>query len=790
MFKHFLINTYRQFFTDRFYMIIKITGLAIGVAVSLLVMLYVMNELSFDNFNERKDEIFNVVVEEHRGDVVENTAVATAGIGPSLLEEFPEIENMTRFSTPVEGYFLVGDQSKTIQNVVFADSSVFDIFTFPIIQGNPKFALNEPFTIVLTKSTAFQLFGDEDALGKTLRYNGSQSFKVTAIAEDPPKNSSLQFGALLSFSSLYKMDGYFLDWDGGWSYYTFVTIAESTNHEKFAAKLPAFLEKHINYKYRNFGVELSLHFDPLKNVHLRSSAPGSFETGGDSKKIFIFSAVALFVLLIACINFMNMSTARFAGRTKEVGVRKVLGADRKNLIFQFLGESLAVSFVAVLLAILLAGLFLPDFSEIIGSGLSFFDASLVKLFVILFSMVVVVGILAGSYPAFFMSSFNPIKVIKGNLLSVNKGKGFRNILVVFQFMMATILIIATLTVFRQLNFINHKPLGYQKENVVVLSLQGEASKTSYKILKSELKTLPFVVSAGASSDIPVWGFTSNGYTPEGVDKPIMFHALDVDEDFLKTLDIKVVSGRNFETESQADEKAFLINQKLADHLGWTNPLGKTIFRDGGHKIIGVVGDFHFAQLHQEIEPLLITRQPYGGFNFLSIKISTQNYPEAISEIEKTWVKLFPSEPFIYNFLDQSIRQSYGEEQRFGKLFSYFAGLAILISCLGLFGLASYITQQRRKEIGIRKTFGAGTNIIVWWLAKDFTRLVFLGNLLGWPLAWILMQRWLDNFAYKATLSWWIFAITLILTLIIAVITVAWQSFKAARENPVEALKYE
>jgi putative ABC transport system permease protein len=486
---------------------------------------------------------------------------------------------------------------------------------------------------------------------------------------------------------------------------------------------------------------------------------------------------------------MNLSTARFVKRAREVGVRKVVGASRGMLVRQFLGESITISFMALFIAILLVEVLLPEFNNLTGSSVSLYETSIWSIpILLLFGMSV--GVFAGSYPAFFMSSFKPISVIKGNLLSKTKGKGFRNALVVVQFFIATFLILATITIFRQLNFVNNKSLGYDKENVLVLSLGGDESKAQCELLKAELGKMSFVQFAGASSQVPVYGFTQNGYIPEGHDNSMMFHALDIDSDYLQTMGIQVLEGRGFLKKFSTDGNSIMINQALANKLSWNNPVGKTISRDGKKKIIGVIEDFHYAPLQFQIEPLIISQQPFTGYNYLSVRVKSDDWQEVISSVEKVWVELFPSEPFEYHFLDKALEASYDREKKFGKVFTYFALLAILLAGLGLFGLASFLTEQRQKEIGIRKTFGAETSGIIWWLGRDFTKMVLIGNLLAWPVSWYLLQFWLDSFAFHAPLSPWTFMLTLVFLLLFAFGTVAWQSAKAARQNPVDAMRYE
>jgi putative ABC transport system permease protein len=773
-----------------FYELIKLLGLSIGIAVSLLIILYVYHEWSFDNFHVNKDSIYSMVVVDTRSDgQVEYTAMGTAGIGPSLLEEFPEITGMVRLTYPNDEYFITEETSRQLKDVMFADSSFFDMFSFSLVRGNPELALQEPFTMVLTESASKFLYGAENPIGKVLKYDGKYSFRVTAIAQDPPANSHIYFNAILSFSSLYQMEGHYMGWDGGWSYYTYVEFAENIDWGNFNQKLEPFLEKHINYKYRNYGTVLGLKFDPLKSVYLNSSAPGEHPRSGNPVNLYIFSIIAFLILLIACINFMNLSTARFIKRAREVGVRKVVGASRAMLIRQFLGESIAISMLSLIIAIILVEILLPEFNSLAGSSVNLYGNSIWAIpLLILFGFLV--GFFAGSYPAFFMSSFKPISVIKGNLLSKTKGKAFRDTLVVVQFFIATLLILASITIFSQLSYVNSKSLGYEKENVLVLSLSGEKSRTQYELLKAGLNKMSFVQSAGASSAVPVWGFTQNGYIPEGHENSMMFHALDIDSDYLQTMGIPVSEGRGFSKEYSTDGNSIIINQALANKLSWENPIGKTITRNGEKTVIGVIQDFHYAPLQFQIEPLIVSQQPFMGFNYMSIRVKTNDWQEVISGIEEVWLEMFPSEPFEYQFLEKSLEASYDREKKFGKVFTYFALLAILLAGLGLFGLASFLTEQRRKEIGIRKTFGAETSGIIWWLGRDFTKMVLIGNLLAWPIAWYLLKRWLDGFAFHAPLSPWTFIFTLVFLMLFAFATVAWQSAKAARQNPVDAMRYE
>jgi putative ABC transport system permease protein len=474
-------------------------------------------------------------------------------------------------------------------------------------------------------------------------------------------------------------------------------------------------------------------------------------------------------------------------------MKKVLGASRKSLIFQFLSETILLSFAALIIALILVEIFLPGFSNLLNTNISLYSSGFPRVLMLLLFTGLFTGLLAGVYPAFFLSGFSPLKVLKGGIFSISKGKYFRNSLVVIQFFLATGLIICTLTVYRQISFFGRQDLGFDRGNYLVLSLTGETSKKDYRQLKTRFESLPYVQSVGSSTAIPGTGLTRNGYIPEENTEAMMFHVIDVDSDYLATLGIEIIDGEAF-VESQNFSDDILINQALARKLNWNNPIGKTISRNGSHKIIGVVNDFHFAPLHHAIAPLIITNKPWEGyepgFDYVTIRLNEQNTALALADAENIWHELFPSEPFVFNFMDQMQQSVYTGEKTFGQLFTWASVLAIFIAGLGLFGLTTFITQQRRKEIGIRKTFGANPGRIVWLLGRQFISLVVLGNMLAWPFAWMIMQKWLENFALKPSFGWWIYGVTLLISVIFAFITVAWQSIKSSLQNPVDSLRYE
>jgi len=687
MIRHLLILMLRQIQKDKLFMLIRIAGLAVGMAASLLMLLFIYQQNNFDTFHTNKDEIYHLIIENKREGLTDHLAVGTAAMGVSLYEEFPEITGFTRFSMHGEAYFQVGDQVKMLGDIQHADSGLFSMFSFELLRGNPETALKAPFTMVLTESGARQLLGDSDPMGKVLKMNGKHDYLVTGVMKDPPANSHLQFNGLISFSTLYHLDGYYMDWDGGWGYYTYLRMDKNTGPEHLKEKLPAFLEKHINYKYRNYGVEISMKFDKLTDVYLNSAAPEYLFISGNKTNLFIFGIVAVFILLIACINFMNLSTAGFAARSREVGVRKTFGASRTQLIFQFLGESVVISLIALVGAILLTEIFLTDLSELFDTKISLSDFSVWIWVLFIIALALLVGIFSGSYPAFFLSSFRPGQVLKGNFLPGNKGSWFRNALVIGQFLISAALITSTIGVFRQLNFMGKKELGFDRENVMVLELKGERSQQSVEQLKTAINQMPYVLSAGASTNIPVWGLTSNGYIPEGMETSVLLNVVDVDEDWLETMRIELVEGRNFDAAIAKDNENIIVNQTLAEKMDWDDPIGKYLQRDGKHHVIGVVDDFHFSPLHQPIQPLVITTNPFRNFYYLSVRLNTNDYRRAIEDIETIWTELLPAEPFIYKFLDQMLLSTYEKEEKFGKGFTWFALLAVFLACLGLFALS-------------------------------------------------------------------------------------------------------
>ncbi|MBK7869993.1 MAG: ABC transporter permease [Saprospiraceae bacterium] len=777
----------RSLLKNRLYSLINVLGLAIGLAAVIMILLYIQLQLNYDNFHANADEIYRVSIMTHHADAEsEDSYVFTPPIGPAMKAEFPEVKNYTRISTSRPAYIAVGDKSLKVKEISYADSTFFDVFSFKVEVGNPQQMLAAPYSIVLTESTAQQLFGDEVPFGKTVKIDNQQTYQVSGVVADPPANSHLQFQALISFSTLFYEPNTYLDWNGGNQYITYVQLQESAAPESLQSKFSDFMWRHINESYANYGLRLEAYLQPLHDIHLKyNEYSKNLRTN-----LYIFGAVGLLILFIACVNFINLTTARAIWRTKEVGVRKVLGAYRKNLIAQFLGESFLLSFLGLLLAIIFAKVATPLYEQILGEDVHLASAFNWMTAVGILLILLLVGLVAGSYPAFYLSSLEAIQSLKHNQ-SGQKRQGIRNGLVVLQFTISIALIICTLVVNRQLDFTKRKSLGFDKENVLVLPLVGNDTQDKYATLKQELSRLPRVLGVAGSSEVPGGGFTSNGYVPEGMEQPMMINVVDIDEAFLKTFGLEMLQGRAFSEDRATDEEAFLVNETLAKTLGWNEPLGKIINRSGEHPIIGVVKDFNFATLHDKIAPLILTNKPWENrFSFLSLKIAPGSFADVMPSVEQAWREVLPQAPFDGWFLDESIHQLYQSEQRFQTLFLYFSALSIFIALLGILGLATFVIEQRTKEIGIRKVLGADVGSIVTLLSKDFLKLVLIAALISFPIAWWLMNQWLTDFAYRITLEWWMFAIAGVAAILTALFTVGIKAIQAANANPVASLRSE
>jgi putative ABC transport system permease protein len=770
MIKNYFITAVRNLFRNPVYALINIFGLSIGITCSLLILIYIKHEISYDKFHEKKDYLYRV--------------------GPDMMEEFPEVKAATRITGYRDGYFIYNNKAYKSDNVIYADSLFFEMFTYDLLLGDPGTVLTKPFSLVLNEETARIIFGNENPIGKVLRWNNKDDLLITGVVKSPPENSHLQFTSLISFSSLYKDERLYMDWNGGMQYYHYIELMPGSSKEMIEAKLPGFMDRHINYLLKGTGYSIYASLQPVTDIHLKSGYVGEIGMTGSMSSIYIYSAIALFILFIACINFMNLTTAKSTRRAREVGMRKVLGAERESLIGQFLGESVIMSLVALIIALILVEIFLPQFSRMVSRELELYQVRNLDLIIGIPVFVIIIGILAGSYPAFIMSAFKPLNVLRGISSGKKSSAGFRNILVLVQFAISLVLIICTIVIYAQLGYIKSKDVGYQKENILVLHLTSENFRNKYAILKENLKNLPGIVKTSATSEIPGTGFTSNGYRPEGFDRWIMFNAVDVDYDYIETMGLQVLQGRGFSMEYPTDRDAFLVNETLARELNWENPTGKSIERDGIHTIIGVVKDFHFASLHQEIGPLIFDMKPYLGFGFLLVRFKTDNVNSLVSNIQKIWEQIDPAEPFEYYFMDDVFDEMYRAEIKMSSMLVYIAILAIIIACMGLFGLALYSTEQRTKEIGVRKVFGSTVARIVFLLTGNFTRWVLLANLLAWPVAYIIIRKYMQMYAYRIDLPVWVFFLTALVTYLIAVVTISFQSVKAGTTNPAKTLRYE
>ena len=798
MLHNFIKIAFRNIKRQEGFTFINITGLALGMACCLLILLYIHSELGYDRYHENAEKIFRVNT---RLDIRQtNLKIASSNhpLGPSLSRDYPEVLGSVRFRPIHDTTMLeIDDRQFFEDDIMLADNTVFDVFSFRFIRGDRKNALARPFTTVLTESTAERLFGTIDPVGKTIRFDSSRTYTVTGIMEDVPPNSHFTFDMLCSFETFYQGNEAMRErWLGDFNNFTYILLRDPADAAKIESAFPALVEKHMGRVLKALGGRVEFSLQPLTQIHLNSEAEGEIAGQSDMAYIYIFTAVAAFILLIACFNFMNLSTARSAKRAREVGLRKVLGSERKQLISQFLNESLFHCLIALALAVGLVFLALPVFRSISGTALSVRFQDIPWMIPAVFGFVLITGMAAGSYPAFFLSAFEPITTISGHLKSGKHKSRFRSLLVVVQFSISITLIIGTIVILKQIRFMKSTNLGFNKEQVLVLQIRNQAIRSSLDAVRSELRKTPGVIDVAASSHVPSHGARRNAVQPEGFqfDESQMVAIMSADPNFLPVLGIELVSGRNFDDQYGADvQQTHLINETAVRRFGLEDPVGKKILElDGRMKsntVIGVVKDFHFLSLRMEIEPVLIEYNP-AVFGYISIRTQPENISQTMQNIEKTWKRLDPTGAFEYFFLDQSFDSQYRAEESLSTLFTYFTFFAIFIACLGLFGLAAYSVEQRTKEIGIRKVLGSSFPGIISLLSRDFIRWVLLANIIAWPLAYYAMNSWLQDFAYRTVLNYQPFVLAAAAALLTALLTISYQSVKAALSNPADSLRTE
>ena len=808
MIKNYLKIAYRNLVKYKFISFINIFGLTVGLACCLLILTYILHEVSYDKYQPNADRVYRVTrtfLNPETKSVSLTLSTISPPFAPLLKNDFGEIEDITRTisngTTPIKYEEKIFNEN----NVMFADDHFFNFFKANVVKGDPKKALSDPYCVMMTQEIAKKYFDNEEPLNKVVTINMGAyfNFKVTGVYKAFPSNTHFHPDILVSFNTLndsliYGERNLATNW-GNNSFFTYIRLPNHYDPRNLEARFPAFLDKHMEAgsKYKpSQGTTLGL--QKLTDIHLRSHTDYEAEENGDIKRVYIFSAIALFILLIACINYMNLSTSRSTLRAKEIGIRKVAGAERKEIVFQFLSESILVSYVSLLIAVAVTWLVLPWLNKVSGQNLTIDILLKWQIIIPLLLIPLIVGVVSGLYPALFMSSFQPVKVLKG-FLKTGGGISFRKALVTLQFAISIILIIATGIVFWQMRYMQNKILGFDKEHIVTVPYTTQLND-KYDAFRNELLANSNIKNVGRSSRIPTGRLLDamgarmeSGDTLAPVNADIKF--VSADQDFISTYGVKIVAGRGFSRDFSLDTSAFLINEAAAKVLGFKN-YEDAIGKDFGYgnrkgKLIGVFNDFHFESLHQKITPLvLLVPRGAGAYGRISIKISGANIPAALNRIESSWNNFLPDTPYQYTFLDENFARLYEAEQRQKTLLIIFASLAIFIACLGLFGLSAFAILQRIKEIGIRKVLGADVSTIVALLSKDFLKLVAFAAIPAFVVSWYFMNKWLEDFAYRISMPWWMFLTAGILAAVIALITISFQAIKAALTNPVKSLRTE
>ena len=790
MLKNYFKIAWRNLMKNKTFSFINILGLTIGITVCLLIFLFVMNEMSYDNFHVQGKNIYQVM----RGfDTTKPPVPYLSGpYGDALLNDYPdEIKKAVRIM-PTNELVAYGEKTFNEKKTYLADADFFTVFSFPLLKGNPATALKDPNSVVLTQTTARKYFGEADPMGKTLEIDKHLQLKVTGIAKDVPTNSHLEFDMVHPLS-IYYNEPFFKVWINN-NNFTYVLLDKHASKEKLEKSFPAFMNKYMGADMQKFGYHFSLSLEPLKNIYFQEQGPYSAAKHGDKKIVYIFLSIAALILLIACINFMNLSTIRAVERSKEVGLRKVMGALRNHLVWQFIGESLLLTFISCILSAGLLQLAMPLYNQLLGYDLTV-SWNTMPLYLFMGAVILVAGFLAGSYPAFFLSAFSPVQALKGKL---RLGKGaslFRQSLVVIQFSISVFLIAGVIIIMSQMHYIRNKDLGYNSTQTAVIPITNNDLYEHLASFKTALKPNTQIVSVSGMSGEPGGFFDTQTFDVEGQQLPWKAHTEFADFEFVKTLGLKLIAGRDFSATFPTDTlQAVLINRYGAAALGYTpeQAIGKWIkntVRDSTRrKIVGVIEDFNFLSLKQNMDALVIS--PSYDRRVVLVKIAGGNIPASLASIKQAYNKVSPGYPFEYNFLDQQFEMLYKKDLRQQSILSIFAGLAIFIACLGLFGLAMFTATKRTKEIGVRKVLGSSVKNIVLLLSRDLLKPVLLASVIAMPIAYYAMTSWLQNFAYRTGLHWWIFVLPALLTIAIALFTISFQAIKAAVANPVKSLRTE
>ena len=793
MIKNYFKIAFRNLWKHRVFSFINIMGLTVGMTAFFLIFKYVQFELSYDSFNSKSDRIFRVISDIKTPSEIIHASGPSWAVPPFAKEEFPEVESFVRL-TGDNLLVRKGNIKFQEENVQWADSSFFHVFDYKLLKGNPQTALKDQFSIVFSETAAKKYFGKQDPMGQTLLITGDAfPAKVTGVMKDMPENSQIKADMLLSMTTITQKFNQNLDsqW-GNYGAKAYLLLKPGTNAKALEKKFPAFLEKKNGEEMKKLQMVPTLFLEPLKDVYLRSTRDGS--KTGNINNVYIFSLVAAFILMIACINFVNLTTARSAERAKEVGIRKVVGAGRSQLARQFIGESVLLCLIAFLLSLLCSGLLMSTFNELSGKIISrgVFDQP--QYVAILFITSIAIGVLAGLYPALVLSSFQPVSVLKGRFSTGTRGTLLRKGLVIVQFSISIALIISTIVVYTQMKFMRSQDLGFNKDQKMIIDSHGDPAKNTFR---EAVNSVPGVLSTALSGSVPGGGNPgaySKVENPKGEMQIANLDLYFVDFDYIPQYKIKMIAGRPLSKDFKTDTtQAMVLNRAAVKLFGYSSPqqiIGKK-FDQWGRKgtIVGVMEDFHFRSLQEEIKPLSM-RIELDNCGLISVNVKASNLPATIAAIENKWKAMVPNRPFSYYFLDEFFDKQYRTEDRFGKLFFNFALLAIFISCLGLLGLASYSTLQRTKEIGIRKVMGASVATILNLLSKDFLKLVLMSFIIASPIAWYFMHKWLESFAYRVGIGWWVFVLAGVLAFVIAILTITLQAMKAAMANPVKSLRTE